>query len=443
MRCHRFIFLTLLPYFGSDAIAQERLEGGELRQPITGLELGGERVIILVDVSDSMFDKTAAGVERGAGMSPEQRRQGSKWRQATDIVASLTAELDPNSQFQIIAYSDEARSLVTDADGGWLPAANRALVDEAMRSLRTEVPLRGGSNLRAAFVAADALQPPADTLYLITDGLPSVSSSNSEEGGHRRRGKEGLDLPNRVIPTDAPVNVILLPMEGESVAVPAYWMLALRTGGSLLAPAEDAGTDGILGVALDGQHLVFVVDTSGSMLKFAWNDVRNHLVETINAYPSLEGIQILNDEGKFLLREFENGWIPASPPEVTAVLDALAVWRDFSDSDPREGVMAAIDFVSEHEGGDTAIYVYSDDLPKGNRRAWAEFVTSVSEKNRADGAAKKARIHAVAFPVYFEVTGQLLTAANFAELMRELTQRNGGSFIALPTGWSPSSEAAR
>jgi hypothetical protein len=44
------------------------------------------------------------------------------------------------------------------------------------------------------------------------------------------------------------------------------------------------------------------------------------------------------------------------------------------------------------------------------------------------------RIHAVAFPVYYDVTGgELLSAARFATLMRVLCQRNGGTFVALPS----------
>jgi len=33
--------------------------------------------------------------------------------------------------------------------------------------------------------------------------------------------------------------VILLTMAGDSLAAPSYWRLALNTGGSMLAPAED------------------------------------------------------------------------------------------------------------------------------------------------------------------------------------------------------------
>jgi hypothetical protein len=36
-----------------------------------------------------------------------------------------------------------------------------------------------------------------------------------------------------------PVNVILLPMEGDPLAPGAYWMLARRTNGAFLSPARD------------------------------------------------------------------------------------------------------------------------------------------------------------------------------------------------------------
>jgi hypothetical protein len=362
-----------------------------------------------------------------------------KWRQAIDIVAALTAELERSSQFHIIAYRDEARPLLAGTEGEWLPAANRSLVEQAMQSLRSEAAPDGRSNLHAAFTAAAALRPAADTIYLVTDGLPTAGPLGSERRSDERQRRSRLELAAAQGPSAARINVILLPLEGDLTAAPAYWELALRTGGSLLAPTEDASTDAILGVPLDSKYLVFVVDTSGSMRQFAWADVGNHLVETISAYPFLEGIQIIDGQGRFLFHEFRNGWIPASPEQMAAALDALEVWRRFSDSDPREGVMAAIDFLSAHEKENAAIYVYGDDLAAGGSpRAVERFLTSVGEENRDDAGARKARIHAVAFPVYYEELGVLLTAANYAVLMRELAQRNGGSFIALPSGWTAS-----
>ena len=54
--------------------------------------------------------------------------------------------------------------------------------------------------------------------------------------------RERLDHFNRAVrqlPNDLPINVILFAMEGDPDAAPAFWVLALRTGGSMLAPSED------------------------------------------------------------------------------------------------------------------------------------------------------------------------------------------------------------
>ncbi|HEX7081495.1 MAG TPA: hypothetical protein VF329_10810 [Gammaproteobacteria bacterium] len=37
----------------------------------------------------------------------------------------------------------------------------------------------------------------------------------------------------------------------------------------------------------------------------------------------------------------------------------------------------------------------------------------------------------MAFPVYYRVAEELLSAATYASLMRETSQRNGGTFVAL------------
>jgi hypothetical protein len=36
-----------------------------------------------------------------------------------------------------------------------------------------------------------------------------------------------------------PINVLLYPLEGDPYSSPAYWTLALQTGGSMMAPSED------------------------------------------------------------------------------------------------------------------------------------------------------------------------------------------------------------
>jgi hypothetical protein len=61
-------------------------------------------------------------------------------------------------------------------------------------------------------------------------------------------------------------------------------------------------------------------------------------------------------------------------------------------------------------------------------------VREVDRRNRVDASGqRRVRIHAVAFPVFYEATGgELYTSADFAVLMRVICQRNGGTFVALP-----------
>ena len=216
----------------------------------------------------------------------------------------------------------------------------------------------------------------------------------------------------------------------------AIWLTA--SGGACAQPppgeapaigAVSSVGDGMLaGIPLDSEYLVFVIDTSGSMRQYAWDEVRQHMVETMDAYPSLQGIQVLNDEGEHMFQSYRGEWMPNTASRREAILAALGNWNAFSDSSPREGILTAIDTYYDPEKK-TSLYVYSDDFSRGSLE---DSLAAISSANRTETGQRKVRIHAVAFPVYYEVTGTLLTAANFAVLMRELCQQNGGSFIALP-----------
>ena len=101
----------------------------------------------------------------------------------------------------------------------------------------------------------------------------------------------------------------------------------------------------------------------------------------------------------------------------------------FSNSNPREGILAAIDkFYDPNKK--ISLYVYSDDFQQGSINP---VVREIDRRNQADASGnRRVRIHAVAFPAVYQMVGELYTAANFATLMRVVCQRNGGTFIALP-----------
>ncbi len=87
------------------------------RQYLTGLKMGGQRILILVDASASMLDETVVGVIRRRNMSPAEKQSAPKWRQAVATVDWLTANLSPASRVQIYVFNESAASLLESAPG--------------------------------------------------------------------------------------------------------------------------------------------------------------------------------------------------------------------------------------------------------------------------------------------------------------------------------------
>jgi hypothetical protein len=210
------------------------------RQYLTGLRVGGERILILVDVSASMMDESVVNVIRLRNMPEVRRMAAAKWRRTVATVDWLTAQLPAKSKFQVYAFNTQARPLVPDSMGKWLAADDAQALNDTLRELRKLVP-KDGTSLENAFAAAASLSPRPDNLILITDGLPTQGASpplvrKTVDGDGR------LKLFEKAIgrlPPGMTVNVILLPMEGDPMAPSAYWALARRTRGSFLSPAKD------------------------------------------------------------------------------------------------------------------------------------------------------------------------------------------------------------
>jgi len=185
------------------------------------------------------------------------------------------------------------------------------------------------------------------------------------------------------------------------------------------------------GIPVDSEYIIFIIDTSGSMKRYAWSRVQQQISETLQVYPQVKGIQVFNDMGEYMFRSYRNEWIPDTAATREAIIDGLRNWTAFSNSSPREGILEAIETYYD-PNKKISLYVYSDDFSAGSINA---VVREVDRRNGlGEDGTRRVRIHAVAFPVYYEVTnGQLLSSARFAILMRVLCQRNGGTFVALPS----------
>ncbi|MCL4780515.1 MAG: VWA domain-containing protein [Gammaproteobacteria bacterium] len=190
-----------------------------------------------------------------------------------------------------------------------------------------------------------------------------------------------------------------------------------------------AGDTTVGGIPVDSEYIVFVIDTSGSMYQGPWQLVLRKISETLSVYPKLRGIQVMNDEGKYMFPSYAGKWMPDTPGVRKNIISRLATWNPYSDSSPVEGIVEAVNSFYE-PGRKISIYIYGDDFPQGQVEAVARYVDRVNTAGK-DGE-RLVRIHAVGFPTQF-AGGQDRNGTRFANLMRALCERNGGSFVALTT----------
>ena len=209
------------------------------RQYLTGLNLGGKRIAILLDVSSSMLADKLVNIIRLRNMAIQLQRSADKWSRALNTVDWLTAQLPVTSNYQVIAFNTQASVVLAGTEGKWLEVANQVQLEEVGVALRDIVPT-GGTSLENAFVSLQQLSPPPDNIFLLTDGLPTqgVSASGKPTVSGRDRQKY-YRAAIRQLPQNVPVNIILAPMEGDPMAASEFWQLAQVSSGSFLSPSKD------------------------------------------------------------------------------------------------------------------------------------------------------------------------------------------------------------
>jgi len=209
------------------------------RQYLTGLNLGGRNIAILLDVSSSMLADKLVQIIRLRNMDPKIQRSADKWSRTLNTVDWLTAQLPVTSSYQVITFNTEARPALPGTAGKWLEVADQAQLEKVSLELRKVTP-SGGTSLEKAFVALQDLAPSPDNIFLITDGLPTQGSR--APSGNKISGQARLKLYRdavKQLPRNVPVNIILAPMEGDPMAASEFWQLAQVSRGSFMSPSQD------------------------------------------------------------------------------------------------------------------------------------------------------------------------------------------------------------
>jgi len=197
----------------------------------------------------------------------------------------------------------------------------------------------------------------------------------------------------------------------------------------LLAKLKNTDTELVGGIPVDSEYIIFIVDTSGSMVQVNWRKMIKQLTTTLDVYPNVKGLQIMSDMGSYLYSQYRGKWIPDTPGRRRAMVSNLSSWNTFSNSSPVEGITRAISSFYD-PNKKISIYVFGDEF---TGKSISNVVKTIDRLNPKDSKGDaKIRIHGVGFPIpgnapeHFQITSQ-----RFATLMREISQKNGGTFIGL------------
>jgi hypothetical protein len=183
------------------------------------------------------------------------------------------------------------------------------------------------------------------------------------------------------------------------------------------------------GIPVDSEYVVFIIDTSGSMQRYAWPLLLRKMTQTLDAYPKVKGMQVMNDEGVYMFSMYAGKWIPDTPARRKAVIDRLASWTPFSNSSPVEGIEAAIRTLSAGNQK-ISLYVLGDEFTGPSVERVLDEVDRLNARTSKGG--RRVRIHGIGFPTLFGQTeSPENTTIRFSVLMRALCERNGGTFVGL------------
>lgn len=226
-------------------------KGGE-ENYLLGLKVEGKRIAFLVDMSASMTDEKLIHIIRRKSGLDTGKKQGPKWQRTKRVTRWLSNRIPAQSQAIVIGFNNETHSI---GPANWFKGADGAAISKIFADLDAVIP-SNATNLQKALNKAGALSPAPTDYYLVTDGLPTMGTSNYRSlnpfsncssltgKSNTISGECRVKLFRQTVRDSGPsssrtVNVVLLPLEGDPDAGPEYWGWTNAMGGLLISPAAN------------------------------------------------------------------------------------------------------------------------------------------------------------------------------------------------------------
>ena len=170
------------------------------------------------------------------------------------------------------------------------------------------------------------------------------------------------------------------------------------------------------GIPVDRDYVIFIIDTSGSMKRY-WEIVIKQIQAILKIHPQIKGIQVMSDNGEYLLEGYASSWIPDTELVRKRILNKLQNWSPYSNSSPSEGLERALRF---HKDKFVSIYVLGDDFTGSSYDSVLKMIKKLNSVE--PNGKRRAKIHGVGFPWGVD--------ERFPTLMREVALQNGGVYLS-------------
>lgn len=223
---------------------------------LSGLQFSGEeRVVILLDNSASMIDWSLVEIVRTQAAGKAAIESAFKWKQARSVANWAFTSLETGKRYKFLTFAER----VFDANGKEVSASEEIpwdikAEDDSKAGLKNLSMLPdGGTNLKNVLEAVSQLVPKPKRILLITDGLPNKIEKRGD-----LRGCPPFSATVRMVSGDCrtsialasldtlskklarvPIDVVLLPLEGDPRAVRVYSLISGISSGRLITPSSD------------------------------------------------------------------------------------------------------------------------------------------------------------------------------------------------------------
>jgi len=215
---------------------------------ISGCNVLGEKIIFLLDISKSMYAKEVIDIIEYSLLPKSERDEAVKWKNSSKAFRWLVENAPTNSQILIAGFNTNL--IFNTKKGKWTGINSKTDIERQLLSITSIYPDKG-TNLQQAL---NDLEPwsDADSIYLITDGLPTQTMENTNSIKSSRCSNddyvsgdcrihyfdefvEDLDdlFPN------IRFNTILYPMKGDPEATFYFSNLSTSTGGCFMTPSSN------------------------------------------------------------------------------------------------------------------------------------------------------------------------------------------------------------